>query len=296
MRRSVALTAWLFLFPALGAIGLFFVLPVCASLVLSFTDFDIYALAHWQNLRWVGLAQYRLLLAEPLFWLALRNTLVFVVFGGGLTILVALGAALAVTSGSARLQAVFRTVFFLPVVTTVVAAAVVWRAWYHPRVGLVNAFLGWLGLPRVDWLGDPNWALPAIVIFSVWKNFGFHMVIFIAALQAIPERLYEAAAMDGASRWQQFWRITLPMLQPALGFVTLITVIGSFQLFAEPYVMTQGGPANATLSLVLLMYRNGFQWWNVGHGAAVAWVLFLILVLVALVLTRIRAHRGWEFG
>ncbi|MCX8071117.1 MAG: sugar ABC transporter permease [Candidatus Binatia bacterium] len=293
MRRALDLTAWLFLAPALTAIVAFFVVPVLAGLFLSFTDFDIYTLAHWRNLRWIGLEQYRTLLADPLFWQALKNTLVFVVAGGSLTVLVALAAALAVSAAARALQAVFRTVFFLPVVTTLVAAAVVWRAWYHPRVGLVNFTLNSLGLPAVDWLGDPRWAMPAIIFFSVWKNFGFHMVIFVAALQSIPQRLYEAAAVDGANRRQQFVHVTLPLLRPALSFVALITMIGSFQLFAEPYVMTQGGPANATLSLVLLMYRNGFQWWNVGYGAAVAWVLFALLVTVTALLTRLRAQRGW---
>lgn len=294
MGRTMNLAAWLFLAPALGAIAAFFVGPVLAGLILSFTDFDIYTVANWKNLRWVGLHQYRILLSDPLFWRALQNTVTFVVVGGSCTILVALGAALAVWGTAQRVQAFFRTVYFLPVVTTIVAAAVVWRAWYHPRVGLLNVALRWAGLPGIDWLGDPRWAMLAIIVFSVWKNFGFHMVIFLAALQSIPQRLYEAAAVDGASRWQQFRHVTLPMLRPALSFVVLITVIGSFQLFAEPYVMTQGGPANATLSLVLLMYRNGFQWWNVGYGAAVAWMLFGLLLVITFVLVRLRAHRAWR--
>ncbi len=292
MHRTRTVAACVFLAPALAAIGAFFVGPVLAGLVLSLTDFDIYTIADSSNLRWVGLEQYQTLLRDPLFWQALQNTVTFVVVGGSLTILTALGAALAVWRAARTVQAFFRTVYFLPVVTTIVAAAVVWRAWYHPRVGLLNVALRWIGLPAIDWLGDPRWAMLAIVAFSVWKNFGFHMVIFLAALQSIPQRLYEAAAIDGATGWQQFRCVTLPMLRPALSFVVLITVIGSFQLFAEPYVMTQGGPANATLSLVLLMYRNGFQWWNVGYGAAVAWVLFALLVIATLTLRRLRARPG----
>lgn len=291
MHRTRTIAAWIFLAPALTAITAFFVGPVLAALVLSFTDFDIYTIADSSNLRWLGLEQYRILLRDPLFWRALQNTLTFVVAGGSLTVVVALGAALAIWGAARKVQAFLRTVYFLPVVTTIVAAAVVWRAWYHPRVGLLNAALRWAGLPAIDWLGNPRWAMLAIIVFSVWKNFGFHMVIFLAALQSIPHQLYEAAAIDGASRWQQFRHVTLPMLRPALSFVVLITVIGSFQLFAEPYVMTQGGPANATLSLVLLMYRNGFQWWNVGYGAAVAWVLFALLVVVTLTLSRLRLRR-----
>ncbi|GIW45108.1 MAG: sugar ABC transporter permease [Candidatus Binatia bacterium] len=294
MRRTLNLTAWLFLAPALAAIGVFFVMPVCASLLLSFTDFDIYTLASWQNLRWVGWQQYSTLVRDPLFWRSLWNTLTFVAVGGSLTVIAALVAAVAVSAAARRVQGALRTMMFLPVVTTVVAAAVVWRAWYHPRVGLANVALRWVGLPAVDWLGDPQWALPAIMLFSIWKNFGFHMVIFIAALQSIPERLYEAAAIDGATKWQQFRFVTLPMLTPALAFVTLITVIGAFQVFAEPYVMTQGGPANATMTLVLFMYRNGFQWWNVGYGAAGAWVLFALLVVVTFAMTRLRARSEWS--
>jgi multiple sugar transport system permease protein len=177
---------------------------------------------------------------------------------------------------------VFRTIFFLPVVTTLVAVAVVWRFLYHPRVGLLNRALGGLGIPPVDWLGDPSLAMPAIIAMSIWKNFGFNMVIFVAGLQAIPERLYEAARLDGAGPWQQFRHVTLPMLLPTTSFVLLMTLIGSFQLFAEPYVMTQGGPGDATRSLVLLLYEQGFRWWSLGEAAALAFVLFAILLALTL--------------
>ncbi len=293
--RTVAIAGVLLVAPALGAIVAFFVLPVASGLLLSFTDFDVYGLAGWDYVRCVGLGNYGSLLADPLFWRALVNTLYFVLAGGALSLFVSLAAALLLTAGDVCGRAVWRTMFFVPVVTTVVAAAVVWRAWYHPRVGVLAALLSAVGFEPVDWLGDPRWAMPAIILFAVWKNFGFNMVILVAALQSIPSALYEAASVDGAGRWQQFRAVTLPMLRPALSFVVLMTTIGSFQLFAEPYVMTQGGPANATLSLVLLMYRNGFQWWNVGYGAAVAWVLFALLLCVTVVLTRWRAL-GWRGG
>lgn len=277
MRRR-ANPAWLFVAPALGAIALFLFVPVFASLLLSFTDFDIYAVAELRNLRFVGFANYQTLLAEPLFWQALRNTLYFVAVGGPLSVAASLAAALLVNARLARCRPLFRTAFFLPVVTTLVAIAVVWRYLYHPRIGLINQLLAGFGVAPIDWLGDPRWAMPAIIAMSIWKNFGFNMVIFVAGLQAIPERLYEAASLDGAGPWHQFRYVTLPMLAPTALFVAVMTMIGGFQLFAEPYVMTQGGPSNRTLSVVLLMFQEGFRFWNMGYAAAIAFVLFAILL------------------
>jgi multiple sugar transport system permease protein len=236
----------------------------------------------------VGARNYRALLDDPVFWQALRNTVYFVVVAGPLSVAASLAAALLVTPAVVRLKSVFRTLFFLPVVTSLVAIAVVWRYLYHPRFGLLNYALGLVGLGPFDWLGDPRLAMPAIILMSVWKNFGFNMVIFMAGLQSIPERVYEAASIDGASSWQQFWRITLPMLVPTFVFVGIMTLIGNFQLFAEPYVMTQGGPAKSTLSMVLYMYEEGFRWWSLGYAAALAFVLFAIILAVT-ALTRIRA-------
>jgi multiple sugar transport system permease protein len=225
---------------------------------------------------------------DPLFWTALSNTAFFVGAAAPLSILVSLGAALLVDAQRVQLRGLFRTALFLPVVTTLVAAAVVWRYLYHPRLGLLNRALGLVGVGPIDWLGDPAWAMPAIVLMSIWKNFGFNMVIFVAGLQGIPERLYEAASIDGASRWQTFRHVTLPMLRPTFAFVAIMTMIGHFQLFAEPYVMTQGGPANRTLSVVLFAYFEGFRWWNLGYAAAVSFVLFAIVLGLTWVARRLR--------
>lgn len=292
MRRLASIPAgvW-FVAPALTLIGLFFFLPVAASLLLSFTDFDIYALGRLDRLRFIGLENYHRLLNDPMFWTALKNTLYFVIVGGPLSVLVSLGAALLVNHRLTRFQGVFRTLLFLPVVTTLVAVAVVWRYLYHPRYGFLNYVLGLAGLPPIDWLGDPHWAMPAIILMAVWKNFGFNMVVFIAGLQSIPRRLYEAAEIDGADGWAKFRYITLPMLAPTFLFVTVITLIGYFQLFAEPYVMTQGGPADSTLSVALLMFQEGFRWWNLGYAAAVAFVLFLILLAGTLIQAWLRRGR-----
>jgi multiple sugar transport system permease protein len=275
MKLSTA--AWGFAAPALGVIALFFVLPVAAGLALSFTDFDLYALADLRNLRFVGLDNYVQILQLPLFWKALGNTLYFVVVGVPLSIAASLGCALLLHSKLARFKGLFRTALFAPVVTTVVAVAVIWRYLFHVRYGLVNHALDQLGIGPVDWLGDPAWAMPTIILFAVWKNFGYNMIIFIAALQSIPEDLYEAARLDGAGALQQLRYITVPMLGPTLLMVSILTMAGYFQLFAEPYVMTQGGPLQSTLSVLYLMYDEGFKWWNLGRASAVAFLLFVLM-------------------
>jgi multiple sugar transport system permease protein len=288
-RRAEVRAAFLFLAPGLSAIGLFFLLPVLAVLLLSFTDFDLYALADPDNARLVGLRNYAALLHSDVFWLALRNTLIFAFVGGPLTVAVSLGAALLVNARGVRLKGFFRTAFFAPFVTTLVAVSVVWKYLYHPRFGLLNAALGLVGIPPIDWLGDPRWALPALILLAVWKNFGYNMVLFLAGLQSIPPQLYEAARIDGAGWWREFLHVTLPMLAPTTLFVGVITAIGYLQVFAEPYVMTRGGgPVNATLSVVLLMYKEGFRWWNMGFAAAVAFALFLVILAATLVQFRLQ--------
>jgi multiple sugar transport system permease protein len=270
--------AWLLLAIPLGAIFLFFALPLVAALFLSLTDFDIYAVADPHNARFVGVQNYLRLLRDPLFWKVLRNTLVFVVIGVPLTLAASLGGALLVSSKLARLPGFFRTVFYAPVVTTLVAVAVVFRYLYHPRYGLINQFFGLVGLPAIDWLGNPAWATVAITLLAVWRSFGYGLVIYVAGLQAIPQSLYEASELDGAGAWRQLRSITWPLLMPTTLFVAVITTVGLFQIFAEPYVMTRGGPLYATTSITLLMYQQGFRWWNLGSAAAIAFVLFALII------------------
>jgi multiple sugar transport system permease protein len=287
--------AWFFVAPALVVIGIFFVVPVVAALGISLTDFDIYALADLRNLRVVGLANYVELLQRPLFWKALGNTLYFVGVGVPLSLAVSLGAALLLNSRVARFQPFFRTALFAPVVTTVVAVAVIWRYLLGTRYGFINYVLGTIGVSPVDWLGDPRFAMPAIILFAVWKNFGYNMVILLAGLQNIPQELYEAARIDGASAVSRFRFVTLPMLAPILTIVAILTVAGYFQLFAEPYVMTQGGPLQSTVSVLYFMYEEGFKWWNLGNASAVAFLLFLLIFAVTMVQMR-QARRGgvWQ--
>ena len=272
--------AWWFVGPALVVITVFFFGPVIAALAMSATDFDIYALADIHNLRFVGLDNYIELLRTPLFWKALGNTFYFVVVGVPLSIGASLGAALLLNSPAARFHGFFRTALFAPVVTTLVAVAVVWRYLFNTHYGLLNYALGKTGIAPIDWLGDPHWAMPAIILFAVWKNFGYNMLILLAGLQSIPEELYEAARMDGAGRWRLLRSITLPMLGPILLMVSILTVAGYFQLFAEPYVMTQGGPLQSTVSVLYFMYEQGFKWWNLGSASAVAFVLFVFMFAI----------------
>jgi multiple sugar transport system permease protein len=278
---------WWFIAPSLALIGLFFVLPVGASLLLSLTDFDIYAIASLHNARFVGLRNYGQVLQTPLFWTAMKNTMYFALVGGPLTVAVSLGSALLLESKLVRYKTFFRTIYFLPFVTTLVAVAIVWRYLYHPRYGLLNYALSLLGAHGIDWLGDPRWAMPAIIALAVWKNFGYNMLICIAGLQSVPAELYEAAELDGASAWQRFRHVTIPSLKPTLVFVGVITMIGYLQLFAEPYVMTQGGPLRATTSVVLYMYEEGFRWWRMGSAAALAFLLFLVIGAATLLQRRL---------
>lgn len=289
MKRHLA--GWMFAGPALLLILVFFIGPVVAGLALSFTDFDLYSLADLRNLRFAGLANYGYVLTLPLFWKSLLNTLYFVVIGVPLSVGMSLLCAVLLQSPLAYFRGFFRTALFSPVVTTIVAVAVIWRYLLQPRYGLVNAALGQIGIAPIDWLGDPRWSMPAIILFAMWKNFGANMIIFVAALQTVPLDVYEAARIDGASRLRQFRDITLPLLGPTLLMVSMLTVAGYFQLFAEPYVMTQGGPLQSTVSVLYMMYEEGFRWWNLGKASAVAFVLFVLMVGVTQVLLRLgRRH------
>jgi len=280
MTRS-GIVGWTLAAPALVVIAVFFALPVVIGLALSLTDFDLYALADLSTSRFVGLDNYLRLLQTPLFWQALGNTLYFVAVGVPLSIGLSLAAALLLNARVAKWQAFFRTALFAPVVTTVVAVAVIWRYLLHTRYGLVNHALATLGIDPIDWLGDPHWSMLAIILFATWKNFGYNMVILLAALQAVPRELYESARVDGAGSLRQFTDVTFPLLTPTLVMVGIMTVAGYFQLFAEPYVMTQGGPLRSTVSVLYFMYEEGFRWWNLGFASAVAFVLFLIIFTVS---------------
>ncbi|PKL45168.1 MAG: hypothetical protein CVV41_03500 [Candidatus Riflebacteria bacterium HGW-Riflebacteria-1] len=280
--RSFQPVALVFVLPALTLLTVFLFLPILASWFASFTNWDIYGISRPENVVWTGFDNYRQLTGDPIFWISLRNSLLFAVIGVPLNLMCSLFAALLLNREFIRFKALFRVGFFIPCITTMVAVAVIWRWLYNPEFGLLNLALSWLGLSPQNWLADQWLALPSLIIMAVWKGFGYNMIIFIAALQAIPEELYESADIDGASEPQQFWHITLPMLRETTAFVTIMTSIGFLQFFAEPYIMTGGGPLNQTMSVVLYMYNHGFKFYNLGYASSIAYVLFAIILAFTL--------------
>ncbi|EZP53863.1 MULTISPECIES: carbohydrate ABC transporter permease [unclassified Sphingomonas] len=285
--------AWLFTAPVLAIIALVFVLPTSLALALSVTDYSIYALADWSNLRFVGLGNFTELLSTPLFWRALGNTMLFAGIGVPMAIGTSLFTALLLDDVTVRWKPLWRVLLFAPYVTSVVATAVVWRILFNERFGLINRALGAIGIAPVDWLGDPHLSIPAILIFVTWKIFGYNMIVFTAALSAVPGELIEAARLDGAGRWGRFRHVTLPAIGPTLLLATVMSVAGFLQIFAEPYVMTQGGPAQSTTTVLYFMFDEGFKWWNLGQASAVAFILFLMILAVTLVQTRIGRRYEW---
>ncbi|MFS0772688.1 carbohydrate ABC transporter permease [Sphingomonas sp. 1P08PE] len=285
--------AWLFSAPVLAIILLVFVLPTLLALALSVTDYSIYALADWSNLNFVAWRNFTGLLATPLFWRAIGNTALFAVLGVPMAIGTSLAVALLLNDATVRWKPLWRVLLFAPYVTSVVATAVVWRFLFNARFGLINRALGAIGIPPVDWLGDPRTSIPAILVFVTWKIFGYNMIVFTAALSAVPQDLMEAARLDGAGRWGRFRHVTLPAIGPTLLLAAIMSVAGFLQIFAEPYVMTLGGPAQSTTTILYFMFDEGFKWWNLGQASAVAFILFLMILALTLVQTRIGRRYEW---
>jgi multiple sugar transport system permease protein len=292
-RDAQARTAWLFTAPVLAIILFVFVLPTVLALALSVTDYSIYALADWRNLSFVGLGNFIDLLRTPLFWRALGNTALFAVLGVPMAIGASLGAALLLNERTVRWKPLWRVLLFAPYVTSVVATAVVWRFLLNTRYGLINWAIGLVGIPPVDWLGDPHVSIPAILLFVTWKVFGYNMIVFTAALAAVPNDLMEAARLDGAGRWTRFRHVTLPAIGPTLLLAAVMSVAGFLQIFAEPYVMTLGGPAQSTVTVLYFMFDEGFKWWNLGQASAVAFILFLLILALTAVQTRVGRRYEW---
>jgi multiple sugar transport system permease protein len=238
----------------------------------------------------VGLQNYTDLLADDSFRQAAFNTAYFVVLGVPLTMGLALAVAVGLNSGITRFKAVFRVGYYLPVVTSIVAVAVVWRFLLEPNSGLVNTVLGYVGIDGPSWLNSPTWAMPSLIVMAAWRNMGYLVVIFLAGLQLVPKEMHEAAAIDGAGAWNRFRHITLPMIRPTLLFGAVITVIGYLQFFEEPFVMTQGGPLDKTLSLAYYTYDQ-FGFGNYSYAAAMAYVLFVVIALVTAVQFRVLGRR-----
>lgn len=273
-RSREALTAWLFILPSLIGFLIFTAGPVVAAGVISLLNWNLFSAPTW-----AGLHNFARLGPDPTFWSALGNTAYFTLVSVPLTIVVSLALALLLNQGVRRV-AVFRSLLLLPYATITVAVAFVWIWLYIPHDGLVNAVLGWFGINGPTWLISDNWAMPALILMSVWKSFGFGMVVFLAGLQAIPQQLYEAGRVDGTSPWNSFRHITLPMLSPALFFVIVTSVIGSFQVFDQALIMTNGGPGTRTTTLVMYIYRTGFENYDQGYAAAQSLVLFAFIVAI----------------
>jgi multiple sugar transport system permease protein len=285
-----ALTGWSFAAPFTILFVVFSALPVLASLVMSVTDLRSTDLRNPLAVNFVGLDNFTKLFSDDLFLRSAVNTLAFVVIGVPLTMVLGLAAASALNSGLVRFRALFRVGFYLPVVTSIVAIAVVWRFLLDPEAGLIDNLLRLVGIDGPNWLGNSSTALPSLMVMAAWRNFGFLMVIFLAGLQGIPKDLYEAATLDGATRWQQFRNVTLPLLRPTLLFGAVITGIGFLQLFEEPFVMTQGGPLSSTLSVSYHIY-NQFGFGNYGYAAAASYVLFLAIVGLSVLQFRLLGER-----
>lgn len=271
------LTAFGFLTPNIFGFMLFTLLPVLASFILAFSQWDILTPP-----KFAGFRNFIDLFGDKLFWKYFLNTLFFML-GIPFSMAVSLSLAL-LMNNKIKGIVVFRTIYFLPVVSSMVAVALLWRWIYNPDFGLLNSFLRMLGFKNPpQWLSSTVWAKPAIMIMWVWKGAGYNMLLYLAALQGIPFQLYEAASIDGASSWQKFWHITFPMLGPTNFFIVIMGIIQGFQAFGEIYVMTGGGPAGSTTTIVYYIYNNAFQWFKMGYASAIAWFLFLIIFIATLI-------------
>jgi multiple sugar transport system permease protein len=278
---------WLFSAPFVLILAVFLAIPILASLALSFTSFGLRDLRNPIGATFIGLENYGALLTDSEFSQVAVNTAVYVVVGVPLTLIAGLALAIALNGAVTRFRTFFRVGYYLPVVTSIVAIAVVWRFLLEPGQGLLNAVLRQVGLAGQNWLGDPALAMPSIIAMIVWRNMGFSMVIFLAGLQTIPTSLYEAARIDGAGKWAEFRYVTLPGLRPTLLFSAVTTTIGYLQVFEEPFVMTGGGPLNSTMSIAQFIYREGFAFFHQGYAAAVAYVLFVVVAVVAVLQFRL---------
>lgn len=281
------LAGWLFALPWTVIFLVFMAIPIIASLVLSFTNFGIANLRNPFDLQFIGVQNYVNLLHDQTFLLSALNTIFIVVIGVPVNIALALLVAMGVNRGVNVVRTIFRVGYYLPVVTSFVAIAVVWRFLLDPDVGIINNLFHAVGLQGPNWLGNPALALPSMIFVIVWRNIGSGMIIFLAGLQGIDPVLYEAAQIDGAGTFALFRNITLPMLRPTLLFVSVLTSIGFLQAFQEPFVMTQGGPLNRTLTVQMYLYQQGFNFFNQGYASAMAYVLFVVIVILAFIQFRV---------
>ncbi len=288
LRRGETIAGYLFLLPNLIGFLIFSLIPIIATFGLTFTDWNLVG-----ERAFVGLANYQKLIEDTLFWQTARNTVVYTVGAVPIGVFVAFWLAL-LLNRKMRGVVFFRTIFFLPHVTLTVAIAIVWAWIYHPEMGLVNYALGLIGIDGPRWLQSTTWAMPAIIIMSNWKGIGYAMLIFLAGLQAIPQELLEAATIDGASSFQRLRHIVLPLIAPTTFFILVTSFIGAMQAFDQFYVMTGGGPAYSTTTLVMYIFQNGFEWFQMGYAATVAVVLFACIFVITVVQWKLA--KSWAYG
>nr|WP_072986035.1 sugar ABC transporter permease [Clostridium cavendishii] len=286
LEKHEAKWGYIFLLPNFVGFLIFTLIPVVAALIMSFTNWDGFG-----NVDFTGFKNYLLLLKDQRFIDSFVNTIYFTIGSVPLTIIVALAVALALNQKLKGISAL-RAAYFLPYISSVVAVAVVWQALYNPDFGPLNSLIKSFGITDPPtWLSSTAWALPAVILMSVWKTFGYYMVMFLAGLQGIPKYLYEAAELDGCTGWQKFKNITLPMLSPTTFFVTIMCIINSFKVFDQIYVMTQGGPGTSTTVLVYNIYCEAFQKYNFGYASAQAFVFFALILMVTLI--QFRGQKKW---
>lgn len=280
--KGEVITGYLFLAPNIFGVLIFTAIPVVVSFLLSFFS--------WELIRppvFVGFQNFKNLFNDDNFIQVVKNTIYYVGVYVPVNIILAIIIAVwicSVTKGTT----IFRTAFFLPVLVPTVAAAFLWKYLLHPEIGVVNMALNLIGITGPSWLGNTKTAMLGIIMMSGWKQVGYNMVIFIAGIKSIPAQLFEAAKIDGANSWQRFWKITLPMISPALFFGIVMTVITSFQVFDQAYIMTLGGPANATNTIVMYIYQNGFQYFKMGYAASMAWLLFVVIFIMTMMQMKVQ--------
>ncbi|MCZ7603935.1 MAG: sugar ABC transporter permease [Melioribacteraceae bacterium] len=275
MRFQTKITPYLLVSPYIIHFMLFVAFPVIFSIILTFHKWNIIS-----PMEYVGLNNYIRLFKDEVFFRSLINTLIFLVIHIPLQIIVALFLAV-ILNQNIKFRGFFRAAFFLPVIVSGVVVTILWQQLYGFDTGLLNRLLVSIGLGRVGWLTDPNIAMPSIALMATWKNVGLYIVLFLVGLQTVPTQYYEAADIEGASRWQKFYKITLPMINPTIFMVVILSTIGGFSLFIEPYVMTGGGPLNSTISAVLYIYKQGFFYYHMGYSATLG--LFFALIIMAVV-------------
>jgi multiple sugar transport system permease protein len=278
--------AWILALPFCLLFLVFTAWPLVQSLFMSFTDTRSRDLRKPFAVDVIGFDNFTKAFSDPVFRKAALNTAYFVLIGMPLTLGVALAAAIALDKGITKFRSAFRLGFYMPVITSIVAVAVVWRFLLQDEFGLINTVLGWVGINGPNWLGDSHWSMPGLILMATWRNFGTAMIIFLAGLQGVPWVLHEAASIDGAGAWQRFRHITLPMLRPTLLFVSVTTSIGYLQFFEEPFVMTNGGPLNSTISMSMYTYKQ-FGFGNYGYASAMSYIIFVVIAIVAAIQFRL---------